>query len=407
MTPHILQFLSFRLFVTIAMQMKMTILGYFLYQITGEPLSLGLLGLYEALPRVLMALPAGYFIERIDKKKAVMYVTFGYLMLCFGLFLTIHYVKDVQSIKYSIFGLVFVMGILGSMGGTASTTLFSLLIPAENKARYSAINSNSWQLGAVIGPILGGFLLAKVGAENAILVLIGFMLLGFISLWNLPRKPSSNLKPFSINDSIGQIREGIDFVIHNKAMIWAISLDLFAVLFGGCVALLPIFSKDILQVDSTAYGWLRSAMSIGAVSSMVILARFPLQKNTGRWLLFAVAMFGVCTIGFALSKWFLLSLFLLILMGAFDAISVVIRGTILLLETPESMRARVTSVNSMFISSSNEIGAFESGFAAQYMGTIRSVVFGGCMTLLFAAYAYRKGKVLRNYEFETAEKALI
>jgi MFS family permease len=405
MTPYILQFLSFRLFVTIAMQMKMTILGYFLYQITGEPLSLGLLGLYEALPRVLMALPAGYFIERIDKKKAVMYVTSGYLMLCFGLFFTVHYMKDVQSIKYSIFGLVFIMGILGSMGGTASTTLFSLLIPAENKARYSAINSNAWQLGAVIGPILGGFLLAKVGAENAILVLSGFMLLGLVSLWNLPEKPSSNMKPFSISDSLSQIREGIDFVTHNKAMIWAISLDLFAVLFGGCVALLPIFSKDILQVDSTAYGWLRSAMSIGAVSSMLILARFPLQKNTGRWLLFAVAMFGVCTIGFALSKWFMLSMFFLILMGAFDAVSVVIRGTILLLETPENMRARVTSVNSMFISSSNEIGAFESGFAAQYLGTIRSVVFGGCMTLLFAGYAFRKGKVLRDYEFEKAEKA--
>jgi MFS family permease len=196
------------------------------------------------------------------------------------------------------------------------------------------------------------------------------------------------------------MKEGLTYVKDNKVMLWAISLDLFAVLFGGCIALLPIFAKDILIIDSDGYGHLRAAMPLGAAITMLFLARNPIRKDTGKWLMIFVGLFGLATLCFALSRSFYLSLFILFLMGAFDAVSVVIRGAILMLETPDHMRARVTSVNSIFISSSNEIGAFESGFAAQMLGTVRSVLFGGSMTLLFVTIAWNKAKVLRNYSMK-------
>lgn len=401
MARDIKWFLSFRFFTTIAMQMKMTILGYYLYQLSGEAITLGLIGLYEAIPRIGMALPAGYFVERMDKKKALLLVVGSYLTLTTCLYLCMTILKDnPTAIRHSIYIIVFLMGLVGSMGASASVSLFSLIIPRDQTAKYSAINSNAWQIGAVVGPIIGGFLLYQIGATNSILIIILFLAIGVFSVSNLPNKPSDSYQPFSFGHSMEQMKEGLSFVFSNRKLLWAISLDLFAVLFGGCVALLPIFATDILHVSSQGYGWLRAATSMGSVLSLLILARRPLHKNTGKWLLFSITMFGLCTIGFALSKIFILSLILLFLMGAFDGVSVVIRGALLLLETPDHMRARVSSVNSMFISSSNEIGAFESGFAAQYLGTVRSVVFGGCMTLLFVMIAWTKGKELVHYEFK-------
>lgn len=400
MNRHFLWFLNYRVFITLAMQMKMTILGYYLYQITGEVVSLGFLGLYEAIPRIGMALPAGYLVERMDKKKALLYIALAYLALCILLYLAIAYSSDKKNLEVIIYLIVFLMGVVGSMGGSASVTLFSLLIPREKTAQYSAINSNSWMMGATLGPIIGGYLLHIVGAAHSVLVIIGCIMVSIVSILCIPNKPPTEFHPFRLGHSIAQIREGIHFVFSNKVMLWAISLDLFAVLFGGCVALIPVFAQDILKVDSAGYGLLRAAVTMGSFISMVFLARNPLHSHTGKWLLVAVAMFGLCNIGFAVSTIFWLSFLFLFLAGAFDAISVVVRGTLLLLETPENMRARVSSVNSMFISSSNEIGAFESGFAAHYLGTVRSVVFGGCMTIFFVSLAYTKGKELLNYEFK-------
>jgi MFS family permease len=401
MTASVNWFLSFRFFSTVAMQMKMTILGYFLYQISGEALVLGLLGLYEALPRILTALPAGFLVERMEKRKALLWVVFFYILLSIALFFSVKlYRNDKELVEKLIFGIVFLMGLTGSTGASASITLFSSLVQKENMPKFSAINSSAWQIGAIIGSILGGFLYGIFGVENSILIIIGLLSIGFISILPLPKSYSQNTCIFSIENTIAEIKEGLHFVYNSKVMLWAISLDLFAVLFGGCVALLPIFAKDILLVDETKYGMLRAAMSIGSAVSLLILARRPIQKNTGKWLLVFVALFGLMTIGFAFSKIFILSMIFLFLMGAFDAVSVVIRSALLLMETPDNMRARVSSVNSMFISSSNEIGAFESGFAAQYMGTVRSVVFGGSMTLLFVSIAWFKAKELVKYEFK-------
>jgi MFS family permease len=401
MSPSIKWYLSFRFFTTVAMQMKMTILGYFLYQISGEALALGMLGLCEAFPRIFLALPAGFYVERQEKRKALLIVVGSYFLLSIAMFLAMKFLtNDISTLKYIIYFCVFLMGLIGSMGMGATVAILSSIIPQDQMAKYSAISSNSWQLGAIVGPIIGGLLIKDLGSIYAYFFVILFLLVSIYAALQLPKLESQNIRKFNFENSIFEMKEGLDFVLKNKIMLWAISLDLFAVLFGGCVALLPIFATKILNVDSQGYGLLRAAMPVGAALVMLILARRPILKNTGKWLIIFIGLYGLATIFFAISTFFWFSLILLFLMGAFDAVSVVIRGALLMIETPDHMRARVSSVNSMFISSSNEIGAFESGFAAQYMGTVRSVLFGGSMTLLFVSIAWFKAKELAKFEFK-------
>lgn len=401
MIPHFKHFLFFRLFTTIGMQMKMTIIGYFLYEMSHEALSLGLLGLYEALPRIALSLPAGYIVEQMEKRKALLIVVLSYFILsCMLLGCMIYFAKDVQNLKYAIYLIVFLMGIIGSIGPAASTTMFSHIVSKDKIAKYSAISSNAWQTGAVIGPIIAGFLIYQVGATYSMFFVLVTLIISIINILFLPLIPSESIVPKSFNHSITQIKEGLDFVFNNKIMLWAISLDLFAVLFGGAVALLPVFAKDILMVDSQGFGFMRAALPLGSALAMIYLSLKPVNNNTGKWLLACVALFGIFTIFFALSRNLYFSIFCLMMTGAFDAVSVVIRGSLLVLETPDHIRARVSSVNSMFISSSNELGAFESGFAAHYMGTIRSVIFGGSMTIFFVIIAFLKAKELLRFEFK-------
>jgi MFS family permease len=372
-----------------------------LYGITGLALSLGMLGLYEAIPRILTALPSGYIVEQFEKKGILLKVVCGYFLLSMLLWASM-YVLDGKSrvLEQVLYGFVFIMGLIGSLGATASVTMFSSLIPKDDMPRYSAINSNAWQVGAIVGPVLGGVAIQWLGARDTMGVVCVCFLLGLIAISQLPRSPAISKSSISLHQSWLDIGEGLRYVFQNKTMLWAISLDLFAVLFGGCVALLPIFAKDILHTDSQGYGWLRSAMPLGSVVAMIYLAKNPLAKNTGKWLIFFVGLFGLATLGFAISTNFYLTMLLLILMGGFDAVSVVIRSALMLTETPDHMRARVSSVNSMFISSSNELGAFESGIAAEYMGAVRSVLFGGSMTLFFVALAWAKAHPLRNFQFK-------
>jgi len=389
----------FRFITTVGMQMKMTILGYFLFKLTKEPLTLGYLGLYEAIPRILMSLPAGYIVERMEKRKALMIVVFTYFLSTLGIALSMYFLQNSPYLIPIIFVIILIMGLVGSLGPSASVSIFSHIISKEDTPRFAAINSNVWQIGAIVGPIIGGYLIHIFGETVSMFSVAAILSISILSVLFIEKIPSLNTLPFNFKNSIIQIREGLDFVFNNKILLWAISLDLFAVLFGGAVALLPVFAEEILQVGSQGYGWLKAAMPIGSAISMILLAARPLQKNTGKWLLFSIAMFGVFTLVFAISKNIYLSLAMLFLMGAFDAVSVIIRSTLLILETPAEMKARVASVNQMFISSSNEIGAFESGFAAQYMGTVRSVIFGGSMTLFFVILAFKKAKALVNFEF--------
>jgi MFS family permease len=284
-----------------AMQMKMTILSYLLYKVTKEPLSLGLLGLYEALPRIVMSLPAGYIVERMEKRKALSFVVTSYFLLSILLVMAVYlFQENPIFLKYSFFGIVFVMGLIGSLGPSASVSMFSHIIPKDQTPRYSAINSNAWQIGAILGPILGGVLLYKIGEFYSIILVSCFLSISVFSVFLLPKSPSHNTLPFSISNSIAQIKEGLEYVFNNKILLWAISLDLFAVLFGGAVALLPVFAEDILHVGASGYGMLKAAMPLGSAIMMFFLAAKPLHKNAGKWLLISVFFFGIFTIVFAL-----------------------------------------------------------------------------------------------------------
>ncbi|MEP7171054.1 MAG: MFS transporter, partial [Bacteroidota bacterium] len=270
----------------------------------------------------------------------------------------------------------------------------SQLVPKEFYTNSAAWNSTVWQLGSVTGPAIGGICYAKFGAEITSLVALILMSSTVIFYLLISNKPiPEKLKAESLFESLSS---GIKYVFKNEVIISAITLDLFAVLFGGAVAMLPVFADQVLHVGPDGLGYLRAAPALGAVIMAVVLAYYPPVRNSGKKLLINVALFGVCMICFALSKNFIFSFIILLLSGMFDSVSVVIRHTIMQLFTPDEMRGRVSSVNSIFIGASNEIGAFESGLAAKVMGLIPSVIMGGVVTLLVVAAALKFAPNLKN-----------
>lgn len=397
-------YVGMRLLVTIGSQLKMVILGWYLYKITNDPLSLGILGLAEAIPAIGFALYAGYLVEHRDKRNVLLACIIGYTLGSLAL-VGIIKANDAQYLTTNltanlIYLLVFIIGVVKSFGPPASFSTLSQIIPKEFMPKATAWNSSAWQVGAVLGPLIGGFLCAKLGAYEGMWVSFMFHFIGVIAFLPVSKKPPIVHPQGNTEPIFTQIKEGLKFVFHKKIILHALSLDLFAVLFGGATALLPAIAKDVLHVDADGLGWLRAAMPLGSSLTMIWLGFYPPMKNTGKKLLYAVAGFGITTIAFAVCGNFYLSLFFLFLTGVFDSVSVVIRSTILQLQIPENMKARVSSVNSMFISSSNELGAFESGTAAKLMGIIPSVVFGGIMTLIVAIYFSIKGKELKEMELQ-------
>jgi predicted MFS family arabinose efflux permease len=292
---------------------------------------------------------------------------------------------------------IFLSGFARGFYAPAGFSFIVQLVQKEQLVTASTLNSSAWQMAAIVGPALGGALYAWIGITPTFLVVLFFIILALVAMLNIKPKPiASKMGNESIAD---RLKVGLKFVFNNKVVLSAISLDLFAVLFGGAVALLPVFANEILQVGPQGLGFLRAAPSLGASITMLWLSmRAPVQKP-GIVLLFCVGAFGLCMIGFALSTSFYLSLLMLFLSGAFDSVSVVIRGNILQLQTPDDMRGRVSAVNTMFIGSSNEIGAFESGLAARLLGTVPSVVFGGCMTLLVVGITSIKAPQLKQFAY--------
>ena len=259
-------------------------------------------------------------------------------------------------------------------------SLFSLIVPKKIYPNAATWSSSVWQLGVVIGPAVAGFSIHWIGVHWSMILVFGFTVISLLLLSKIEKKPILNPK---IGEPVFKsLKQGIDFVFSNKIILTAISLDMIAVLFGGAVALLPIYAQDILKVGPEGFGILRAAPAVGALITMFTSAHFPLDKNAGKKLLFAIFGFGCSIILFGLSTSFWLSVFALFMSGLTDGISMIIRQTILQLKTPDDMRGRVASVNSMFVGSSNELGAFESGITAKWMGTVTAVVFGGTMTLL-------------------------
>ncbi len=366
--------------------MQAVIVGWQIYEITKDPLSLGLIGLAEAIPSISVLFFSGHITDTNDRKKIVMASVF-LMSFCSLLLLIVSSgsldVNDSTTV-YSIYGVIFLSGIGRGFSAPSFFAFVSQLVPKEVLPNAITWNTSTWQTGAVSGPAIGGLLYGFAGATVTYSTILAFWIAAIFLILPISRKP----KPEVTDEQslTEKLTAGLRFVFKKKVILGAISLDLFAVLFGGAVALLPIFAGEILNVGPQGLGALRAAPSVGAVIMAIFMTRRPLTGNAGRNLLIGVFGFGICIIIFGLSTNFFLSFAALLLSGAFDSVSVVIRATIIQLMTPDNMKGRVSAVNSIFIGSSNEIGAFESGVAAKLLGTVPSVLFGGAMTLLIVTF---------------------
>jgi MFS family permease len=271
------------------------------------------------------------------------------------------------------------------------------IVPKSTLQNATTWNQGAWLSASVSGHAAGGLLIAGLGNTGTLIIIVALILFAFVVLLQLKPKPALNER--GEKRTWDSVKEGLRFVFRTKELLGAISLDLFAVLFGGAVAMVPVYARDILKVGPQGFGFLNGASDLGSIIIIIILTFFPIRKQQGRKLFFAVAGFGICIIVFGLSKIFFISFAALMLSGILDGISVVTRGTIMQLKTPDNMRGRVMSVNSMFINSSNELGQFESGVAAKLLGVVPSVVFGGCMTLLVVGITWFKAPSLRKMEY--------
>ncbi|NOS94737.1 MAG: MFS transporter [Cyclobacteriaceae bacterium] len=374
-------FVFARLFITLAIMIQAVVVGWQVYEITKDALSLGLIGLAEAIPAITVSLYAGHLADVVERKKIIV-VCLSTLAVCSIVLL--YFTTNTGAFilangAFPIYTVIFVSGIARGFLSPASFSFMPQLISRDLYQNAIVWNSTLWEGASVGGPIIGGLVYGFFDITAAYSVDVALMLLGLTCIVLIPNR---ELPPVSEEQSIfAKIKAGIQFVFKNQIILSAISLDLFAVLFGGAVALLPIFADDILHVGKEGLGFLRSAQGIGAVLMAVYITRNPIRKNIGKILLWCVAGFGVCMIGFGLSTVFWLSMGLLILSGMFDCVSVIVRSTLIHTLTPENMKGRVSAVNSIFIGSSNEIGSFESGVAARLMKVVPSVIFGGLMTL--------------------------
>jgi MFS family permease len=388
-------YLGMRFFFTFAYQMQAVIIGFYIYQLTKNAFALGLVGLCEAIPAIGIALYGGYVADKSEKRRMLLMIS----SLVFFASLVMFTVTSKSMSGYIhkgwivpiIYFMIFLNGLARAFYGPATFTIYANSIPREVYPNGSTWSSSSWQIASILGPAAGGLIYGFYGITVTFAVILSFLVLSIILIIFLKKHPPVFVPKESIWKSLS---EGIDFVFKSKMLIWAMSLDLFSVFFGGAVALLPVFADDILKVGSQGLGIMRATSSLGAVITMLAMARFSPMGKPWRNLLIAVTGFGLSIICFGLSRSFYLSLIFLFTEGAFDSVSVIIRGTIMQLLTPDHMRGRVSAVNSMFIGSSNEIGAFESGTAAKLLGTVPSVIFGGSMTLIIVSITYLKTKKL-------------
>lgn len=391
-------FLTARFCITLAIQIQAVVVAWQVYEITKDPLSLGLIGLAEAVPSISVSLYAGHIADIVSRKRIIQ-STIGTLLFCSAalLFFTLQPGEFILSLGvWPVYTVIFVSGIARGFLSPATFSFMPQLVPRELFTNAVTINSSLWQAAAIAGPALGGFVYGFFGISVSYVVDVALVVISLTLFSSIPPRP---VPPASLEQGVVEkIKAGLRFVFNNQIILSAISLDLFAVLFGGAVALLPIFTSEILKVGPEGLGMLRAAPWIGAIIMAIYITHNPITTHVGRKLLYSVAAFGICMIAFALSTNFWLSLFILALGGAFDCVSVIIRGTLLQTLTPENMKGRVSAVNNIFIGSSNEIGAFESGVAAKLLGVVPSVIFGGVMTLVVVGVTSWRATKLRTLQ---------
>jgi MFS family permease len=384
-------FLVVRFILVFSWSMQFIIVEWLVWEITKNPLSLGLIGLMEVVPAVSMALFAGHIVDQKEKRNLLIYCIIAFLFVSVGFYLaTSSDAKAMfssQTILYLIYLLVFTGGFIRAFFGPTIFSLVALIVPKNTYANAATWSSSVWQMGVVLGPAFAGFSIHWIGVNSSMGVVLAGVLVSLIILSFIKRKPILNPK---IGENIFKsLREGVAFVYNSKAILGAITLDMVAVLFGGAIALLPIYATEIIVIPeglepSEVFGVLRATPAVGSLITMFIAAYIPITKNAGTKLLIAIFGFGISIITFGLSSLFWVSVLSLFIYGLTDGISMVIRQTILQLKTPDHLRGRVASVNSIFVGSSNELGAFESGVTAKLMGTVTAVVFGGTITMLTA-----------------------
>jgi MFS family permease len=388
-------YLGMRFFFTFAYQMQAVIIGFHIYYLTKDPLALGLIGLCEAIPAIGIALYGGYVADKTEKRGLLLKIFTG-VFLCSLVMMVVttkqmHAYIPTSYIVPIMYCMIFGIGIARGFFSPTSFSIMASIVPKKLYPNSSTWNSSSWQLASILGPLTGGLIYAFYGITVTYIIIITFIAIALVCIFFLKPHLPSYIPKESI---VKSLTEGVQFVFKNKMMLWAMSLDLFSVFFGGAVSLLPVFAEDILKVGSEGLGYMRAAASMGAVLTMLVMTRFSPMNRPWRNLLIAVTGFGTSIICYGLSKNFYLTLMFLFMEGAFDSVSVIIRSTIMQLLTPDEMRGRVSAVNSMFIGSSNEIGAFESGLTAKLMRTVPAVVFGGSMTIAIAGITYLKTKGL-------------
>ena len=393
--PNFRWFVASLMAMTVATQIQAVVVAWQIYELTHDPLSLGLIGLAEAVPFIGVALFAGHVADRVNRRR-VSLIALAALLLCSVALLAFSLSPGVVTASriWPIYVVIFLSGIARSFLQPARSALGAELVPRDLYPNAVTWRSSTWQFATVVGPAIGGLVYGFGSAPAAYGLDAAIMAIAVLSLAAMRHSPKPSAA--ATESFLESLTTGIRFVRGQPVILGALSLDLFSVLFGGAVALLPVFAAEILHVGPEGLGVLRAAPALGAVLMSVVMAHLPPLRQAGRTLLISVALFGLTMIGFGLSRNFLLSTALLAASGMADTVSVVIRSTLLQVLTPDHLLGRVSSVNAIFIGSSNEIGAFESGVAARLLGTVPAVVLGGLATLVVVAVTAVKVPGLRR-----------
>ncbi|MBC2843970.1 MFS transporter [Winogradskyella flava] len=395
-------FLLLRFALVFGWSMQFVVIEWQVYALTEDPLSLGIIGLCEFLPAFFLAPFAGHIADKKEKRNLFALCIGLFSLISFGLFwLTSERIEsswETRTILYGIYGLVFFGGVLRAFFGPTIFSLIALIVPKRVYPNAATWSSSTWKGANVFGALCGGFLIAWIGVHYTLGLIFVLVMIALLLVFQISRKPILNKDSGeSIKESL---RAGISFVFNDKVILGALTLDMIAVLFGGAVAIFAVFAKDILDAGPKGFGILNAALSSGSIITMLATTYIPITKGTGKKLLVSVFGFGVCMIIFGASKLMWLSVLALFFSGVFDGISMVVRQTILQLKTPDEMRGRVGAVNSMFVGSSNELGALESGIAARIFGAPLAVVLGGTVTLIIVAIIGVKNIPLRELDLQ-------
>ncbi len=393
-------FLLLRFALVFGWSMQFVVIEWQVYTLTNDKLSLGIIGACEFIPAFFMAPFAGHIVDRKEKRNLFALIIALFSLISFGLFWltsqSIEALWNTNNIVLGIYCLVFFGGILRAFFGPTIFSLIALLVPKNIYPNAATWSSSTWKGASVTGALVGGFLIAWIGVHLTLGIIFLLVIIALLLVFLIKKKPILNTKT---NESVKEsLKVGLRFVFNDKVVLGALTLDMIAVLFGGAVAIFAVFAKDILDAGPKGFGILNASLSIGSILTMLVTTYLPITKNTGKKLLVAVFGFGISMIVFGASKLFLLSVIALFVAGIFDGVSMVIRQTILQLKTPDEMRGRVGAVNSMFVGSSNELGALESGIAAKIFGAPLAVMLGGCATLITVITMGIKNRSLRELD---------